>query len=195
MLRLLLALLATPAVAQTRCPTAADLATGIRVLFEDGSAETFRLGGPGLVEVAGREPDGARYRLSLAHGHHLLSFQAVAEDGTPDPASLVTYDYGRPPSDLPLPEPLGRFSSDVTVTDAGGPRQEPQMQAFGPLTAVTLGGCAFDAVEAAVAYDTPEGYTEGLLWLPGLGISILTWQQPGTDARVDFPLLSIGAGK
>lgn len=186
-----LLLAAAPALAE--CPTPDDLARGIRVEFQDGKVETFRAGGPGLVEVAGLSPDGGTYRYTLAHGVHILSFEALDADGRPDPERATTYDYGRPAADLPVPEPLGRFATGVTATDGAGPRSEPQSQAWGAPSTTILDGCAFDTIDGIVAYETANAYVEGLLYFPGLGLSVLAWEETADGGRVDYPIARLRA--
>ncbi len=59
--------LALPA-AGSACPLAADLATGIRILFEDGVVIEYTVPSPGLVEEVELEPDGSRYHIITERG-------------------------------------------------------------------------------------------------------------------------------
>ena len=190
---LILALLAGPGLLAlaaradggAACPVAADLARGIRVTYDDGLRETYRAGAPALVEVEGRDAAGGAYRLALARGAHILAYEAGGAG--------ATYYYGRPHADLPVPEPLGAFEAGVTVTDAGGERFEPQSQAYGPLERVEIGGCRFDAIAVSVAYRpgvrAAPSATEGLTWLPALGIALFAWREaPGAPRDAATPV-------
>jgi len=181
--------LALPAAAQQNCPTAADLDRGIRIDFVDGSSETFRTQGPGIVVVDGREADGVTYRLELGHGLHLLSYETMV-DGMPDPASAVSYDYGMEASALPVPAPQGRHRLDMAPRDSLGSRDEAQTHAYGKLHSVLIGGCTYDMFEAVILYETTDFYTEGLEYLPQLGIGYLVWTENTDIARV--PLGAVG---
>jgi hypothetical protein len=138
---LFLCSMAVPALAQQTCPTAADLARGIRIEFADGSLETFRAGAPGLVLVSGAGADGATYRMELGRGLYLMLWEDWA-DGAPDAATRSVYDYaGRAPADLPLPGGGKVWFSPVTVTVADSPYSEAQRHSYGPRSEVDIGGC------------------------------------------------------
>jgi hypothetical protein len=166
-------LAAPPAAAAEGCPVAADLGDGIRVDFADGSSEMHRRdAGSGLIEVLGTDAAGHPYRFVTAQGVYLL------EAGGPGiPGGTTTYDHGRPPADLPPPEPLARWHLGATVTDFGRARFEPQIYATGPLDEIVIAGCRYDRIEVIVAYGSAATYTEGLSFLPALGIAVLVWQE------------------
>ena len=157
-----MALLAQGAFAQTACPVAGDLARGIRIDFADGGSETFRSAAtPGLVDVTGRDPDGAPYTMQLGGGFHLIRWEVPG-----DASSIINYDYGLPPAQLPLPQPGATWRSEVHVTAPEGAREEPQDHRYGKTTQVTIGGCTYTAVEAVIAYATMDNYVESVTWLP-----------------------------
>ena len=179
----LLALVGLPAAAQQACPTAADLQRGIRIEFADGGIETYRQTGPGIVDVAGTEADGTGFNMSLARGLHLLMWEEVS-GGQVNPTSRITYDYGTPPPDLPLPRPGKGWTSEVTAVDAvTGARDEPQTHRYGSLSSVTIGACSYAMLEVDIAYATPDHYREMLRWLPDLGLAYLIWNETDSLAR------------
>ena len=191
-----LLLLAGPALAQPACPVASDLPRGIRVDYDDGSAEVFRATAvPGVVAVQGSFDDGAGYRLELGQGMHLLSYTPTSVDGGPDAGGRVDYDYGRAVEELPVVGPEGRFDTPVLVTDQFGRRAEAQSQAYGAEETLAIDGCSYRAVPVMIAYDTPNHYVEALRFLPELGITLMN-RQESTDQppRVIEPV-AIRAGK
>ena len=184
--------LALPAVAQQNCPTAAELTRGIRIDFIDGSTETFRSQGGGTMVVDGREADGADYRLELAQGLHLLGYEVMV-DGRPDPTATVTYDYGMAPDALPVPVPLARHTLGVTPRDSQGTWSETQTHAYGAMESVLIGGCTYDMFSAVILYDTESFYTEGLNYLPELGLGYLLWTETTDEVRVPNAAIGIRA--
>lgn len=187
---------AAPALAQESCPVAADLARGILVAYDDGSTERFRATDrSGVVAVRGSFADGSGYDLELGQGVHVLSTTPRGADGAPILAGQVAYDYGLPPEALPVPAPGERFDVASVATDASGQRPEAQSQAYGALEPLAIGGCAYEAVPVAIAYDSPLGYWEELSFLPALGIAVLRSQsEAGQETRRIAPV-SIRAGK
>lgn len=184
-------LAAAPAVAQGACPVAADLGRGIVIAFADGSSETFRPARPDVVAVTGRDPDGATYAMELGRGFHLLSWEAPG-----DPSSRVSYGYDMTPDRLPLPVAGGRWDwSRIEVQSVDGPRMEPQSHVYHPARRVDIGGCIYEAVEAEIAYATSDNYVESIIWLPGLGISYLYWNETADHPRDPVPAVAIRAGK
>lgn len=185
-----LCLLACPAWAQSGCPVAADLARGITVGFADGSAELFRQAAPGIVAVTGDSADGSRYAMQLGQGFHLLEWMPEG-----DPTGRVAYDYGMAPAALPLPQPGGSWNVPARVTDAGGVRAETQTHSYGVVNMLMIGTCAYEAIEATIAYDTADSYVESIVYLPELGLSYLQWNESADYDRDLVPAVSIRAGK
>jgi hypothetical protein len=191
----LLTLSAFPAFAQQGCPTGDDLARGIRISFEDGGTEVYRSGAPGVQEVTGTEEDGSGFRMEIAQGTHLLSWEGT-NGGVADPSSLLTYDYnGVAPENLPAPRPGKSFQTAVTATDSSGPRSEPQNQTYGPLSSIAIGTCTYDMIEVTIAYATTDNYVEMLRYLPELGIGYLLWNESDSMTRQPIEATAISAGK
>ncbi len=192
---LVVALQAGVAFAQAGCPTSADLARGIRIEFADGSYETYRDAGSGVVFVEGQDVEGYGYQMELGQGIHLLTYANVTS-GAVDTMSRISYDYGRAAGELPLPEAGGRWSSAVTVTDQYGERSEPQTHEWGQITTVDIGGCSYDMIEALIGYKTGDGYRESVEFLPALGLGYLVWNESDTMERNPVRPVSIRvAGK
>ena len=177
--------------AQTACPTADDLARGIRVDRSGGYTEIFRSGGQGIIAVEGSIDRKLEYTLELAGGLQLLSYSGNVGE-TPDTEGDLTYDYGISHDDLPLPVPNGRWQSGVTVTAKSGPFSEPQLYAYGPLEQISIGTCPYAMISASIAYQNPQNYIETVQYLPDLGISILVRQGDDTSDPTEFTIQRIG---
>ena len=81
------------------------------------------------------------------------------------------------------------------LTRPGEVITEAQSQVYGAEDLLQIGECRYRSLEAVIAYDTPDGYIEGLLWLPELGFAILDWTQTGAEDRIDIVPLAISRGK
>ncbi len=184
----LLVVQAGAVLAQAGCPTAADLARGIRIDFADGSFETFRDPGTGLVTVEGQDIEGYGYTMELGQGLHLVSYANMV-DGVVDQGSRIDYDYGVALPDLPVPVAGGRWASPVVVRDMTGTRSEPQNHVWSEVTVIDIGGCSYDMIEALIAYKTDDGYRENVHYLPELGIGYLLWSESDTAAA--FPIEAV----
>lgn len=168
-----LCLSAAPALAQDGCPTAADLAHGIRVSYDTGRQELFRAGDrPEVVAMERTGPDGRLDRVGLAQGFHWLTWEVKGS-----PTGPSTYGYELPPDVLPEPAPGGRWA---TAVSDGRPRASSlrQVHAYGPLGRLEVGGCAYDAIEALVVWHypiheaSPVIVTSRSLFLPELGFAV-----------------------
>lgn len=177
--------------AQSTCPTANDLNQGIRVDRSGGYTEIFRAGGQGIIAVEGSIDRKLEYTLELAGGLQLLSYSGNVGE-TPDTEGDLTYDYGLPLADLPLPVPSGRWQSGVTVTAKSGPFTEPQLYAYGPLEQISIGDCSYAMISASIAYQNPQNYIETVQYLPDLGISVLVRQGDDTSDPTEFTIQRIG---
>ena len=176
------------------CPVAEDLDTSISIIFDDGITEVYRRSGTDVVAVEGRIDGVVGYRMQLAHGIHLLRYEDV-ENGRPVPSSLMVYDYGMAPADLPLPDPGGRGQADVIVTRDGEAVEEDQSLVYGERGSLEIGDCVYESLPVTIAYDTPGGYIEGLIYLPELEFAILDWTQTGAEDRIEIAPLEIARGK
>ncbi len=180
----------TVAAAQD-CPTANDLARGIRVDRSGGYTEVFRAGGQGIIAVEGFIDRKLEYNLELAGGFQLLSYSGnvgespVADDG-------LTYDYGVPDADLPGPVANGRWQSAVTLTGVNGAYSEPQLYAYGPLEQISIGDCSYATILVTIAYQNDVNYIETVQFLPDLGISILVRQGDDNTEPTEFTIQRIG---
>ena len=178
--------------ALAQCPVAEDLEGGIRVDFADGYYEVYRAASPGVVELVGGNVEGMYYRMQLGHGQYLLSHVDVLEGGAEDTANATSYDYGLPPARMPQPAPGGRWDvvPSVSFADAG-PVPEAQSAVFGPLQQVTIGTCHYEGFEVITAFDTPEAYLEGAVYLPALGFGWMSWSQDDLGGRAEYSAVSI----
>ncbi|MCC7321362.1 MAG: hypothetical protein IT542_10350 [Rubellimicrobium sp.] len=186
----LTALGAGPILAQTACPVAGDIARGITITFSGGGSESFRQTEPGLVLVAGRNPDGTTYTMQLAQGFHLLSWQ-----DTGDPTSLIEYDYAMAPAQMPVPVAGQHHEFAVQKTTLDGTFSEPQVHTYGPPITVDMGGCRYQAFEGLIRYATTDNYTENVVFIPDLGFGYLLWNESDGNPRDPQPAVEIRTGK
>lgn len=181
-------LTAGSAVAQSVCATAQDVARGLHIDFVDGTTETYRSTGPGVMTVDGFDGGELYFRLEIAQGTHLLSYVAIA-DGVPDPSSRQSYDYGMTASELPVPSDGGRFNPTVFVEGSDGRRPEDQFQAYVSGDPLTLEGCTYETLDVLIAYDTADNYMESIRYFPALGVGYLLWNQ-SDEGRSDDNVVS-----
>lgn len=174
---------ATGAIAQSQCPTASDLVRGIRVDYADGSAEVFRPQRPGVMKVDGMIDGQLAYRMEIAQGTHLLRYEDIVQ-GRPVASSVNEYDYSLAPLEMPVPQPGDRWQADVLVTTLEGERREAQSQVYDQVDPVEIGECTYDRVPVVIAYDTEDGYLEGVAYLPALGLGFLVWSETDDGERV-----------
>ena len=165
------------------CPV--SLGTGLRLIYADGVIETFRPhpDREAVVTVRGVQDGQTIYELELLKGAHVISNDKFV-DGDMDPENSIAYDFDRPLTEIPLPLAGQSWTVTAQVTDSGGTFSEVQNQTYNDLEDVRIGPCTYGAVEVEITYDENGTYSEGLHYLPALGISYLDWSQDG-DAPPD----------
>lgn len=186
---LLSCLAAAPAWAA--CPVAADLATGIRLVDQNGVIETYRTLRPHVVELIVDYGDEYSDRVSLARGVYTLD---VVEEynGVPDFGTRSTYAYQVAPEAMPLPTPGGVWRTRARVDDT---YDDKMTASWGDPTTMTYGECTYAVIPGELVY-TGEGYsqTEGLHYLPDLGIAYLSTFSTDADGVVDtYTVVTISA--
>ena len=165
-------LLAGPALAD--CPTADDLATGIRVTETTGDYSTYRDAGDGVVEVTISFEGEDTALNQLARGVYVLRL-ASTEDDVLILSSVIASDYGMAPADLPLPAPNTENSFEVRSTSFDWSGTETQTHRWGADKTVTIGDCTWRAIPGTLDYETElETWSETVLFLPDLGLGLLT---------------------
>ena len=165
--------------------TAADLAGGIRIDKDTGVVETYRTLRPGIVGLLIEYDAHSGSKVDLAQGVYSLGFTDIVE-GKLDPETRVIYSYDVAPADMPVPAPGSRWQTSGTVIDSDGQGAETIGASWRALEQITVDGCTYAAISGTIRY-VGEGYTfeEGLIYLPALGISSLTYY---TDFQDDAPL-------
>ena len=175
------AALAGPALAE--CPTASNLASGIRVVFADRS-EIYRTGDQGVVTYESQDEKGISFGGQLVQGLFPLS-------GGSNDLSDVNWsrDYGQSVTSIPRPRPeqtlLADFlTSSAWVTDAPG-RERYDM---GPLLVTIVGDCDLATFGVTVS-ESEQGSTRKLLYFADLGfaVSIRSFGSDGVASN-DAPL-------
>lgn len=163
-----------------RCPTSADLSgTGLVVRFSDESEVTYsRIAGEGqrVLEIS-RFTDQARdFWLESWRGVYPLA-SGLLRDGAPDRSYYSRSVYADPFENAPTPEPGRSWSSELVEVDSRGAElgQTRLTVTFEGERAVTIGGCAYEAIQVETLFaDEAGGYQGTLDYLPELGIAIQT---------------------
>jgi hypothetical protein len=194
MIAVAVALCPTLVTAQANCPTAADLAKGIRVDRSNGYTEVFRAGGQGIIAVEGFIDRELEYTLELADGLQLLSYTGNV-GSSPATDDGMIYDYPGDNADLPQPVANGRWQSDVTVTAFSGTYSEPQLYAYGPLEQIMIGTCPYDMISVTIAYQNDANYIETVQYFPDLGFSVLVRQGDDQTGTTEFTIDRIGIAR
>ena len=160
------------AAQEAACPTAADLATGIRATETDGTVHDFTaLDGP-LVQEDITAPGEDTYRAIFVHGAHLIYLGPPEPDGI---AYQEDTEYVIPINDLPIPAPDSTALYRTTVTDIDGPYVQNRFQDWGPMEEARIGACSLRAITGTLTYVSQyDRITETILYLPDLRIGLLT---------------------
>lgn len=169
----LLAMLAGGAAAR-ECPTAEDLAGGIRFHEATGETETFHRLPNGMVRSLYDLGDGDGSQATLAKGVYLVEL-IDRHGGEAVPGSRVTYVFPEKDGPLPDPAPGMRWDTEVVSFEGGRFTTEPQSYRVGDETTQTYGGCAYAVIPIEIHYAAPDqgGVYDVLHYLPALGISYL----------------------
>ena len=186
----LIALAATPAIA---CPTADDLATGIRVTEPDDLQSIFKSVGPDLVEVTIEFDVNDVSRNQLVHGVYIRRLSSIYE-GSLDFESVWLTDYSQDIASLPLPVPGLEQSFKTTIYSFTESYPETQAQSWGPLEEVTYGDCTTPVINGTIVYDNKYGpVTETIAYLPDMGIGLLTSYADGDEEPEIYEIVQIEA--
>lgn len=181
---LALCIAASPAAAD--CPTAADLAGGIRAVISDGGQEVYRTIGQNRVEVKNDYGDGYITTVLLAHGVYVLEVSET-ENGRPVPDSRSVTRYPVALDKLPLPAPGASWKVEVQVTDANGTSAEQETHRWDQVSSYTRDGCTYDALSGTIRYDYDDGwYQEELLYFSEMGIAVLVASDDSDAGPVTF---------
>ena len=190
-LALSLATVAAPTLAQTVCPTAADVAkTGVLITFEDEVSEVHQEISAGQIQIDYMSPDYQGQSL-YAHSVYALSF-ATIEDGHIVPGSVWVFSYVAGNDTLPIPEPGGSWESQSAYRIDGSIETEIVQHTWGESTSIQIGDCTYDAVPVRIDFDGDfYDHTEEMLFMPDLGTAILLAYEDG-DGRDEYSAVSIG---
>jgi len=173
-------LLPLPALA---CPTAADLDTGIRIYDRNGGSEVFRRLNSDVVEAIYTDEDGFASRTQLGQGLYLLEYTDL-ENGAVLKDSRETYVFAMSPRKMPQPQANTEWRADVVLRSADGLQPETQTYRIGPIKALKIGTCSYDAMEVTLTYAPgPDNEQEKFQFIPALGFSYIT--EFRDDAGVD----------
>lgn len=210
-MRLALALALAASGAWAECPTASDLAGGIRLRWSDGDVTTIRsTDDPMMLRVRDEwpasDPDrpGTAYRVqSVAWG--LYPVEDTEVEGT-EFDWLVSVDYGIEPGLLPRPTTASEVRFAEVVHHTHWPMWMRETYRMGPPGIVTLASCPYRAFQvvrssAFLPPDTgppgqPEadpGFTQGWAYLTDLGFAVESWFGPPEDRILAPDVVAIEA--
>lgn len=187
------AILAAPLLssAALACPTGADLATGISIRFDDGALETYTALRDDLVRIEQGYDGEASAVMDLALGVYLLSYMDVV-NGSPDTGSRYTISYPGGIGGLQVPAPGQRWTAETVLMDSTGPYTETMTVAWSQPFEQIIGACSYEAIEALIAYQGDDFYTEGLVFLPDLGVAYVSAYED-TSGRSEYAAVEVFA--
>ena len=166
-------MVAMPAMAD--CPIADDLSDGIQFTLAGGKeTDVYRHGSRGVIEMYTTYADGLTERTLLGEGVYMLEV-VNTNDGQPDPASRVTFDFQQPPQAMANPKPHMRIKLDLETrvgTDAPTTQETLTVQ-WGAISEVTYGSCIYRRIPGTFQYE--HSGNSAILYryfLPDLGISV-----------------------
>ena len=183
-MRLVLPLLLIGCGASAECPTAADLAQGIRLHWSNGTVTTIRTtDDPVIMQVRTNWSGGAHVVERVAWG--LYSLEETEVEGT-DFDVPAGKDYGVDPQHLPRPtaESVVRFAE--VLYDYHWDSFWQETYHMGSPGTVMLAGCAYRAFEvtlasAVIPFDGPVStpqIVKGWAYLVDLGFAVESWVGP-----------------
>jgi hypothetical protein len=175
-----LAVLLAPAAGRTECPGPDDMARGVILKTAAGNTELHRRTGPERSIAVITFGDGGGSIMEFAHGIYAIGSVPVT-NGKPDPSARSTFTSPTQALRWPVPSPSARW----TTEGQGGARVES-----GPETEITLGACSYRGFKVTLGFTDEPDYSETYLYLPALGIALLTRT---TDAQgpTDYAYISI----
>ena len=169
MLRTIL-LLTLGAPAWAGCPVAADLDSGVRLLYENGTAELYRQQRPAVVAMTSTFSDGYESRAMLGQGVYLLEVVDLVA-GEADPSSRVTYAFDMTPDAMPVPSPGAKWRARTIVDRMD---QEKLTASWDDAAKMVFGECAYTVIAGTMHYAAADySYTERLHFFPDLGFAYL----------------------
>lgn len=174
----ILALTATGALAE--CPTADDMAAGVKVWEEDGTVHLFRQTAPGKVTLKTDFADGYGALMTLDQGAYVLEIVDM-DEGLPLADTLIAYDlYGAQAGPPPGPGAGVTWESPVAILDGGQSDFETHQVIWAKQDSLQLGDCTLSVVEGRFTYFSVDGeYYEDVIYLSDLGFALQTsWYDP-----------------
>ncbi len=161
-----------PVAAAAACPTAADLAKGIRFTLASGETDVYRASGDTRVTGTFTERPFAGSQYVLIQGIYIANVNSF-ENMLPVPDTSVETEYRSPDRDLPTPEAETIWTVASSSTAGQDKWSEEQTYSAGELSEVTLGDCTYEMIPITVTYSSNRGYLEQLHYLPELGVSYM----------------------
>jgi hypothetical protein len=186
--RLGLWLAVLPGLAAAECPTAADMARGVEIVFANGDVTVMRDLGAGMIEVEeyySWHDEGRRYFAYL--GLYVTDEGPMTWDGSQGEGAEVRTYYPLDVLEMPvpmagLPDWEGELRRDIGTDLAEKPAYVVK---FGAMEPVVIGGCTYDAVAVGEslrpgAEDQKDQYS---WYLPELGAGFIVGWTVGRELQ------------
>lgn len=162
-----------------RCPVGGDVdGQGVVVDFSDGSRVVYSSTSDRrrILEVNLLPQGGSDFWVESWLGVYPLSDGAVRR-GAPDRSFFAESVYPLPLESLPAPAPGASWTGVVREANSRGVSLgETRLTVkFGGIRPLTIGGCAYQAIQVETLFAGAEGGFQGTLdYLPELGVAIQT---------------------
>jgi hypothetical protein len=197
--RSLIAIAALSPASAAACPTAADMARGVSILFDDQTVAVYRRDGDTVAETVSA-PDGTPiYTYRLLGGLFETGLDDHEAGGLPD---SFGYSFALEPLLPPVPGAKvsgTQTASSPVVADETLPDRISVTLSYrmsvGPADTVAIGGCRYEALPVSVRVDYAEGpETQSMIYLRELGFAYVVEVRSAVGVDVFRPL-SISAAR
>jgi hypothetical protein len=186
--RLGLCLTILPALAGATCPTGADMAGGVEIVFANGDVTVLHDRGAGIIEVEeyySWHNEGRRYFAYL--GLYVTDEGPLTWDGSAGEGASVRTFYPVDVLEMPVPAadaPDWEGSLRRNIGDDLG-EMPAYVVKFGPMAPVEIGGCTYGAVAVGEslrpgAEDQKDQYS---WYLPELGAGFIVGWTIGRELQ------------
>lgn len=186
----LLTCLAVPVLAD--CPTAADMAGGVRLTDSNGETETFRRLTGQLVEGEFQDGKGGGAKYLLLSGTFVVQVFDT-ENGQPVAGTRVTTAYPVSADNPPKITPGDRWDVKAIVNDVGDIYESEESHIYGPDTEITIGACTYGMIPVFSVFRGDGGFEERLNYLPEFGFAYLVESRDQGQAPVSYHFVNIEA--
>lgn len=177
------------AAAASACPVAADLATGIRIDFDNGGHWIAQDMEGGAVE--------ARFRWDPTYSEQVLSLHDgiyVTHLAIPDLEVEIAFTHTPAVAMAPPPVPGAHWFTRVTADSESGPRLEAVDHTWGAEGTIEIGDCTYATLRMLHEQgDTPPRVLTDYILLTELGVLFYGAQRTGDAVILTLTPTAIAA--